>query len=582
MFPKKSKSFDLKRSPADKGKNNKSFDFISLYKSAAGNGNSVVDEGGDGIDKENSFRSQNDTSHLGSPLKKKKVKQELLDISRINIDGPAVEPNLPNSPLNQSKVTSTPRTSNKDKSQVKSIMKNTSSDEAVDSSQVYYNNKPKKRNKSVSFMLEENEDVATKKTRSEESLAVGKKKTKDRLKPVKSTKVDVQEKKLKKLKKQQNRVVSEDSSMETEPAERSRQLNSQVNGVDESSSFSEENKKQEKTKKSKIHKNPKNTDFSTASTTSENNINEEKIDGKSKKLNKKKRKEKPTKLTDTDVEEPAAKSRKKDVKPEVIAENLENLSIGDNPHTLTSLLDEMTVVDKDRKKKSKRKKDKNDKQTSTETDNSEGTKEKVKWAKNWNRGKKTAADNVASVIVENLPLSLICNYKTVLTEHFEKCGPIKRIGVAEAYPDDSTGFTTTILFESEGAVTEALTEDGAVIAGNSIQVKRPLPPTETTVVVRSYAPLSDQSVCSTFSAHGRIRSIRRLVKGKKSMDTVFIEFDGPEAVRRAIELSKGAKVGGKKIHVAQFEVRKKKVKTSKAPTNKADSDGEADSEHSND
>ncbi|XP_053601977.1 uncharacterized protein LOC128670379 [Plodia interpunctella] len=580
----KSKSFDLKRSPAEKVKHNKTFDFISLYKSAADTVNVAINESGDGIDKENSYiKSQNETPRQDSShnKKKKRSKHEPLDISRINIEGPMLEPNLSNSPLNQSKATSTPRPSNNDKNHVKSIMKNSIVEDTVDSSYQYHNSNPKKRNKSVSFMLEDNEDVVPKKTKSEESLGTGKKKHKDQSKPAKEAKTDnVHERKPKKLKKQQmdkHKVAENNNTVETDPMESSeKKVDFVINGDADGSSMSNENKKLDKKKRVKIFTNQKRSEIKAAMT--EKNNNEETSDNKNRKVNKKKRKEKPTKPTDGEIDEPAAKTRKKEVVPEVIAENLENLTIGDNPHTLTSLLDEMTVADKGKKKKNKRKQ-KKDKVNSAEVENTE-VKEKVKWGKKWNKAKKGGVSHMkSSVDVENLPLSLICSYKQVLAERFEKYGVIKKIGVAEVYPRECTGFTTTVHFETEAAATAALSEDGAVVNGNSILVKRPLPPSETTLVVRSYAMLSDQSISTTFSEHGRIRNIRRPSKGKKSMDTVFIEFDGPRAVERAIELSKGAKVAGKQIHVAKFEVRKKKVKPAKAKP--VENDGEADSEDSN-
>lgn len=64
---------------------------------------------------------------------------------------------------------------------------------------------------------------------------------------------------------------------------------------------------------------------------------------------------------------------------------------------------------------------------------------------------------------------------------------------------------------------QALDEDNSLFEGNRIRIKRPLPPTETTLVVRSYADLSEPAISSVFTSAGKIRNVRRLVKGKKSM-----------------------------------------------------------------
>lgn len=310
---------------------------------------------------------------------------------------------------------------------------------------------------------------------------------------------------------------------------------------------------------------------------------------KVKKLKKKKVKPLPAESTEAEGE-PAPKARKKDGKPD-IAEDLENLSIGDNAHTLTSLLDEMTVVDKVKRKKLRQKFNKNKKpkgaldSSKEESEKSEEVKEKVKWKKRkWNKDKKGDADEEGlahTVVVENLPISIMLNYKKLLTDHFIKHGLIRKIGLAEVYPTEESKpvFTTTLNFYSDMAAEQALQENNVYIEGSRIRVKRALPITQTTLVVRSYADLTDQALSSTFHAAGKIRSIRHLVKGKKTMATAFVEFDGPQAVERAIKSSGDAKIGGKKMHLSKFEIRAKKEKK---PKNEGDSAADADSEDSND
>lgn len=63
--------------------------------------------------------------------------------------------------------------------------------------------------------------------------------------------------------------------------------------------------------------------------------------------------------------------------------------------------------------------------------------------------------------------------------------------------------------------------------------------------------------------------------------TAFIEFDGPEAVERAIKMAADAKIGGKKIYVSKFEQRQGKKKKVAKPKS-MDSENEGDSEDSND
>lgn len=61
--------------------------------------------------------------------------------------------------------------------------------------------------------------------------------------------------------------------------------------------------------------------------------------------------------------------------------------------------------------------------------------------------------------------------------------------------------------------------------------------------------------------------------------TAFIEFDGPEAVEKAIKMAEDARIGGKKLHVCKFELRgARRSEKKKQP----ESENEGDSEDSND
>lgn len=443
----KSKSFDLKKSAGDKGKANKTFAFISLYKPAAETNNLVSEKqkAVNGVGKENSFTAKSHETPKRDNLPdrhRKKNKQEPLDISCINIEGANLDSSLHrNSPLNQSKVTSTPRAPVNSGSQVKSIMKTSSLVSESTSNDSKLRGKPKKRNKSVSFMLDDTEEIVTKKTKSDESLTLDKKEKHITVKksPVKDANII---KKIKKVKKPEvEKGTPAGDSMDTDPTQSSSQNKDlPLPGTSKVTSDIKNLKNLEKKKKiKKVIKRKSEDKIETAET---DNNNEDQVENKNKKLKKKKKPSKPSQSTDNnETEEPASKFSKKDIKAEVIAENLENLSIGDNPHTLTTLLDEMTVADKDKRKKIKRKhkKDKDTKsltKSSSSTENSvdktEGVKEKIKWKKRrWNKDKKGDVDSdtvITSVVVENLPLSMMCSYKKVLAEHFEKCGLIKRIG----------------------------------------------------------------------------------------------------------------------------------------------------------
>ncbi|CAG9133710.1 unnamed protein product [Plutella xylostella] len=163
--------------------------------------------------------------------------------------------------------------------------------------------------------------------------------------------------------------------------------------------------------------------------------------------------------------------------------------------------------------------------------------------------------------VENKTLIYKCVLKPVWTYGIELWGTAKTSNteilqsVAETHPEDKTVFSTTVNFSTEEAATLALQETDTFLHDSVIRVKRPLPPTKTTLVARSYGALTEPALTQLFQGAGRIRGMRFLIKGKKAMSTAFIEFEGPRAVERAIEIAKEAKIGGKNMHVSRFEQR---------------------------
>lgn len=148
------------------------------------------------------------------------------------------------------------------------------------------------------------------------------------------------------------------------------------------------------------------------------------------KKNKRSKKHKVIETVETEGE-PGAKTIKKD-----IVDDLQNLTIGVNTQTLVDLLDDMTVVDKNKKnkkpKKLKPKKALSENSEEPQLESIEEAKEKVKWTKRkWNKDKKgevTDEGLLTSVIVEKLPLKIMSTYKKILTDHFTKFGEIKKIG----------------------------------------------------------------------------------------------------------------------------------------------------------
>lgn len=454
----KSKSFDLRVSPTQKGKLNRTFDFVSLYKTTEETNAKLQEKRKpvgnlDGEDVGESAGNTETWRREQLPNKKrKKVKNEILDISVINIDSRSLGAGATHtSPVRYTRGTSTPVSSTKPQQaapKVKSIMKNStvSMDDAMDSSTADNpTSRSKKRNKSVSFMLDDTEEVVVKKAKSEEYLDSNHQNGK----PLNKYE---EKKKLKKLKKspQAEKENNANINMETDQGDKRKDVSSKkLKSKDKSKPLLAEAtgdspppdaavSNQDKKKKFKKLKNRNKTEEPTEN---ESNNNDDNNEHKTKKLKKKKHHSKvvhPPDTTETEGE-PATKSRKTDVKPEVIAEDLENLSIGDNAHTLTNLLDELTVIDKNKKKKNKlrRKKDKTKTVSVSSSENAElekieEGKEKVKWKKRkWNKDRKGDVDDDTlgtTVIVENLPLQIMLEYKTLLAHHFGNLGLIKKIG----------------------------------------------------------------------------------------------------------------------------------------------------------
>lgn len=442
----KSKSFDLKPSSAEnRTLSDKTLDFVGLYKSVADTNKVAEKRKSDDITNKETLQAGAPKRELSRNREKKRSKQEPVDISHINIDGSNLNLSLPrSSPVDDSKVTSTPNTSGRNQS-VKSIMKTRSPAEAESYDSAWSSGssaKPKKRNKSVSFMLEENEEVLVKRTKSDDTKVSKKPETaaksvvKDKKKNLKKLQNIQQTGKENKAAEVNNVEMEVDSSrgsvsekMPTKFNKTKKMLGESPPGDAQVSTHGTKEKK--KFKKVKKPKSEQSTEATDAETNGEASP-----ETKLKKLKKKKVKLSPTDSTEAEGE-PSPKARKQDRKPD-IAEDLEHLSIGDNAHTLTNLLDEMTVGDKDkrkelRKKFNKKKKAKGAQNSSKEeSEKSDEVKEKVKWKKRkWNKDKKKEADEEGlahTVIVENLPICIMLNYKKLLTDHFIKHGLIRKIG----------------------------------------------------------------------------------------------------------------------------------------------------------
>ncbi|KAL4703981.1 hypothetical protein ACJJTC_000367 [Scirpophaga incertulas] len=472
----KSKSFDYEKKRLDNIKQNRTFEFTKYYKTEAETSESLENiNKTDNVNKENRFTSNKnvETVRERSP-NKKKSKLAPLDVSQIDFDGPILDTSeAKNSPHNESKITSTPQTGHKSNknSKMKSIMKSSSGNE---NTQEDFNNissagKSKKRNKSVSFMLDETEAVVVKKSKSSETV----------INKTDSYNVDITKDKLKKQKKAKKRFGDKYGKISSNHTDEFKDVKSEGIVQEEQSTTDNQDvsietvdKKEAIQKRKKLKKKKKHNSDENSKIQLESNDVEIKEDNQQKKRKKKKAFQKSVLSEDGADGEPALKSKKREAKPDAIVENLENLSIGENAHTLTNLLDEMSVAEKNKRKKNKRKMKKERQKniqnqipstssSNTELEKSVGKeKEKMKWkSRKWNKDKKGNADNYGvdtSVIVDNIPISMICTYKKLLANHFSKYGLIRKVGVAEVYPSQESKpvFTTTIQFYSEGAASE--------------------------------------------------------------------------------------------------------------------------------
>lgn len=434
----KSKSFDNTRNlqkETDLEGHKMSMDFLDLYKTAAETSIILNDKRNltDNDIKIKLIKNVKKDDKVLSLCESKKISNADLDISD------DLDRNY-NITSKNSKAASS--SNNQDKSPViKSIMKNSENVEEIMS----HENSPsklirrKKRNKSVSFKVDENEEVVLKKSRSNESItnmvnameAIGKSPSTTYIMPEAAhSKSSIKQRKHKK-----NKIYKESISYEPKDINTSNDLE-----------IVDDNRKTLKLHKSK-YKNKLNPDtsmnISTETFAQEDHSKLEKKEKKKETLNeiqstdaKRKRNKKHKTVTQILDEEPKPKSRKKDIK--LISTNLENISIGDNANTLSNLLDDMSFVDKNKKNKFKKKNKLIQSSMSpsgsetTELEKIEEEKEKLKWNKRrWNRDKKSEVvyNGInTSVIVENLPLKIIMFYRKVLSDHFSTCGLIKKIG----------------------------------------------------------------------------------------------------------------------------------------------------------
>lgn len=488
----KSKSIDTPSSSTVKNEldHNNSFDFIRLYKTAEET-KASLQKYKINIDKDKRDGVNTSTPKRERSPNKRKKNKTTVELSLLNIECPLMEASGAgcNTPRNEVKVTSTPLGLGH-KEKVKSIMKSVTAaragDDAMDGSvqEPVSTSKPKKRNKSVSFLLEDNDELVIKKTKSDEIKPQPTLKTKITKK--KKMKKDGQAEKENKVN-SDNKVATEHVKDKKDKKHKERSdkkllVEQTVDGTGETSSTQRESTPQEpiKKKRNKSKKLKKPDESESEPKTQTNQITEKK--------KAKKKKHEPKSQTDTE-EEPASKSRKKEIKPELIAEDLENLSIGDNPHTLSSLLDEMTVTDKEKHKKLRKKASKSKKAKSREAPEPQSTEEvpkEKKWKrKRWNKDRKakeTPEGLSAAVVVDNLPISMLFSYKKTLAEHFAKYGLLRNVGyvtlfvyhrirvpsyaiikyftwisrIAEVYPMEVSKpvFTTTVYFDAEDAATK--------------------------------------------------------------------------------------------------------------------------------
>ncbi|XP_038209317.1 suppressor of Mek1-like [Zerene cesonia] len=471
----KSKTLNLPGKATEKEKTIKTYDFLKYYNTADGNCVNI---------KESSIK--NDPETVAKPSKRrqnsikmaKTSKGKTVNMTKIDIDGTNLNSESgKRSPLNESKATSTPNVSNNKNSCIKSIMKGTSDNESQDISNVP-RIKPKKRNKSVSFMLEDNEEVVIKKTKSNDSLVAKSQVTdKNKLKRDK-----VKSKLVVKEDKENNNIKANDAHNKNEINKNKRKSGKKIKNIPDQEMGDGDNKnnldddddvdntineKANETKKKKRKRGKKGKLSTTIDSDKEGTDETVEV---AKQKPKRTQKNKHT-AEASESEEPAKKTKKKN-KPDVIAKGIENLNIGDNAHTLTNLLDEMTV-NKNKKKRNRNKPT----SVATEVKAEESTNEVKKSKKRKNKKKNRNLNAV--VLVQNLPFSIILNYRQLLKEHFSKFGNVQSIGIADLKcegEDPKPIFTTRIFFATEEAALAAVTEDKTSFENNIIRVKKYIAP----------------------------------------------------------------------------------------------------------
>ncbi|XP_045508635.1 lipoprotein A-like [Colias croceus] len=479
----KSKNLNLPRKTTEKEQTNKTYDFVKYYNTSDG----------DSVNIKENLNKSDPNDHVKKPIKRRqnpnkmKTKGGIVNMSKIDIDGTNLSAESGNrSPLN-SKATSTPNVSKNKNPCVKSILKGTSAYDSVDTSNVP-SIKPKKRNKSVSLMLEDNE-VIIKKTKSNDSLMAKNQDTvKTNLKKSKpKSKLIVKEDKENNNLKENNTDNQKEitRNKRKQPGKKIKKIpvksDQEMGGGDNTSIVDMSTKATEekiivntmnekateiKKKRRKRGKNLKPTADSEIESTEDNVL----LD---KQKLKKTKKNKHT-VEGSESEEPAKKTKKKN-KPEVIAKGIENLNIGDNAHTLTNMLDEMSV-DKKKKKKIK----KNPKILASTELKPELNTDEVKKSKKRKNKKKNRNLN-AAVLVQNLPFSIILNYRQLLKEHFSKFGNVQNIGIADLKCDGEDPkpiFTTRIFFTTPKEALAAVAEDKTVFENNIIRIKKYVAPAE--------------------------------------------------------------------------------------------------------
>ncbi|CAH4035236.1 putative uncharacterized protein DDB_G0293878 [Pieris brassicae] len=478
-----SKSLSLPSSNPDSSRVNKTLDFAHFYKTAT--------ESSTTLKKDLNTNNNNDSNEtsLARQSHNKNGKGQKVSVTKIDIDGKNLGSKLRHGSPNGSKITSTPNMTIKRNLNIKPIIKESPTlENSLDLSNVPKLNR-KKRNKSVSFMVEENDDVVVKKTKSDESLLQKTEEKKPKMKNKRFKKIQKEDKendtnpfindmqnlvskteinKKKALLKKNKKVKPEsnindkdinvvDISTSTISKDNISGSNCNMTGIDlptlEKSDTKKKRRKHGKALKSVEKENPTDTGAK----------NVKQNDNAAISLKRSKRSRKNKHIETSEVGEPEKKNIKKS-KPDNIAHGIENLSIGDNAHTLTNLLDEM-IVTKTKKK--------NNKKANIEISSDKKSDSKPK--NNRNSRKRKNRKMHAGVIVQNLPFRILLTYKQKLRDFFSKYGTVQSIGLADlkcGAEEAQPIFTTRIFFTTEKEATAALDGDNELYEGNIIRVKK--------------------------------------------------------------------------------------------------------------